>query len=112
MGDLGDLQQGRIIHAYVLKMGFESDVFVGNSRIAMYAKCGNLEVSHRLFYSMPIKDLISWNVMIDGYVQNGNANAARELFKHMQLANVKPDTITIVSVIQSCAHLGTLENSI
>ena len=93
-------------------MGFESDVFVGNSGIAMYAKCGNLEVSHRFFYSMPIKDLISWNVMIDGYVQNGNANAARELFKHMQLENVKPDTITIVSVIQSCAHLGTLQNSI
>jgi pentatricopeptide repeat protein len=38
--DLVFLKQSMCIHAYVLQCGIESDVFVGNSLVFMYAKCG------------------------------------------------------------------------
>ncbi|OMO69217.1 hypothetical protein COLO4_29207 [Corchorus olitorius] len=50
--NLADLQLGRQAHAHVLKHGFrfqfgeESDIFVGNSLIDMYMKCGSVEDDH------------------------------------------------------------------
>jgi pentatricopeptide repeat protein len=69
---LGDLQQGRENHGYVIRSGFEFDVFVGSSLVDMYAKCGNLEDAHQVFDKMSQRDLVSWNVMISIYAAKWN----------------------------------------
>eukprot|EP01018_Ginkgo_biloba_P029405 Gb_03473 [translate_table: standard] len=107
--DLRALQQGKWIHDYISKRGFESNIFVANSLIAMYAKCGSIEAARNVFYKMSKRDVISWNAMIDGYVQNGHDNEAFILFKQMQLGDVKPNSVTIVNVLSACSHLAALQ---
>lgn len=74
------LQQGMSMHGYMIRRVLESDVFVGNSLVAMYAKCRYIEIARQLFNRMPTRNVVSQNVMIAGYTQNGLADEALELF--------------------------------
>eukprot|EP01018_Ginkgo_biloba_P025976 Gb_06693 [translate_table: standard] len=106
---LGDLQQGKWIHDYIIRSRFESDSFVMTTLIDMYAKCGSIHIARQLFDRMCTRNVVSWTAMITGYAQNGHANEALTLFNQMQLAGVKPNSVTMVSVLSACAHLGALE---
>eukprot|EP01018_Ginkgo_biloba_P003630 Gb_16328 [translate_table: standard] len=107
--NLGALQQGMWIHDYVIRSGFESDVSVRNSLIAMYAKCRSIKVARELFDKMSKRDVISWNAMIAGYAQNGHAAEALTLFNQMKLTNVKPNLVTVKCALSACAHLAALQ---
>jgi hypothetical protein len=37
------LEEGNCIHEEIIQIGYEWNVFMDNSLIAMYAKCGSLE---------------------------------------------------------------------
>eukprot|EP01018_Ginkgo_biloba_P019587 Gb_24126 [translate_table: standard] len=106
---LAALQQGKGIHGYVNKIGFDSDVVVGTSLIDMYAKCKSIESSRHLFEKMSTRSLVSWNAMISGYVQNGHANEALTLFNQMRLTNITPDKFTVATILTACAYLGGLQ---
>eukprot|EP01018_Ginkgo_biloba_P036695 Gb_15537 [translate_table: standard] len=103
---LAALQQGKWMHGYIIKSGFESDDFVGNSLMDMYAKCGCLDIACQMFDKLSKRDPVSWNAMIVGYMQNGDANEALELYNQMQLTDVKPNAGTLASILQACTHLG------
>lgn len=110
--NLADLQLGRQVHTHVLKHGFrfesgpESDIFVGNSLVDMYAKCGSIEDGFRVFEWMVERDKVSWNAMIVGYAQNGYGNEALALFRRMLMSKEKPDHITMIGVLCACSHAG------
>ena len=53
------------------EFGFESDVFVGNGLVDMYAKCGFIEDACQVFDRMCRRNFVSWNAMIFGYMQSG-----------------------------------------
>eukprot|EP01018_Ginkgo_biloba_P030770 Gb_22711 [translate_table: standard] len=106
---LAALQQGKGIHAYIIRSGFESAVSVHNALIDMYAKCGSIEVARCCFDKMFRKDVVSWTAMIAGYAQNGHAIEAIELLYQMQLTGVTPNSVTVVSVLPACAHLAALQ---
>lgn len=80
-----------------------------NSLIALYAKCGNLELAHQLFGRMPKRDVVSWNAMIVGYALSRCANETLAFFKQMLVEGMMPDSITLVSLLQACAHEGALQ---
>eukprot|EP01018_Ginkgo_biloba_P036700 Gb_40432 [translate_table: standard] len=106
---LSALQEGKEIHNHIVRTGFESDVFVGNSLVAMYANCGSVQIARQVFDNMSERDVVSWNAMIDGYNQNGHADEALTLFNRMQLEGIKPNLVTLVSVLPACAHLTALQ---
>eukprot|EP01018_Ginkgo_biloba_P037442 Gb_29881 [translate_table: standard] len=108
--NLGALQQGKWIHDYILRSGFESDVSVGNTLVAMYAKCGSIQIARQLFEHMSERNVISWSAMIAGYAQNGYAPDAFTLFSQMMRTHVKPNSVTMVSVLSACAQLGALQH--
>eukprot|EP01018_Ginkgo_biloba_P026783 Gb_12573 [translate_table: standard] len=105
----GDLQQGRSVHNYIIQRGFESDIYVGNSLLAMYAKCGRVDVTRQLFDKMSKRNVVSWNAMIAGYTQNGHDNEALILFHQMPMVEMTPDLATILSVLLGCANLAALQ---
>jgi pentatricopeptide repeat protein len=105
---LADLQQGKWIHDYIIRSGFELNISVETALMDMYAKCGRIELARQLFDKMSTRDVISWNAMIAGYVQNGQAIEAVRLFRRMEMANLKPNSATIVSVLPACGHLTSL----
>eukprot|EP01018_Ginkgo_biloba_P016521 Gb_02086 [translate_table: standard] len=106
---LAALHHGKELHSYVIQSGFESNEFVRNALIDMYAKCGSTEDARQLFDTMSQRTLISWNAMIAGYAQNGNCDEGLNLFRQMHLANRKPNLVTIASILPVCARLAILQ---
>jgi pentatricopeptide repeat protein len=104
----GALQQGKWIHGYMIQSNFEMDIFVENSLVAMYARCGDIEVARQLFETMSTRNVVSWNTMIAGYVQSGHAHEAFALLNRMQPDEL-PDSVTLLSVLPACAHLAALQ---
>lgn len=113
--NLADLELGRQAHSHVVKHGFrfqfgeEPDIFVGNSLIDMYMKCGSVEEGLRVFENMVEKDHVSWNTMIVGYAQNGYGMEALELFQKMLESGEKPDHVTMIGTLCACSHAGLVE---
>ncbi|KAF5732320.1 hypothetical protein HS088_TW18G01014 [Tripterygium wilfordii] len=79
-----------------------------NTMIISYAKAKNLVMARKHFHEMPQRDVISWTSMITGYSRANRFEDAVKLFREMMVAKVKPDEITVASVLSACAHLGTV----
>lgn len=106
---IGDLQLGKGIHGMAIKEGYSSDLFVGNCLIHFYAECGCLDMARQVFSSMPERDVISWNSMIDGFAQNDCVEDAVEFFQRMVEGGVKPNDVTMVGVLTACRRKLDLE---
>ncbi|KAL6494335.1 Pentatricopeptide repeat-containing protein [Orobanche gracilis] len=113
--NLADLNLGRQAHTHVVKQGFrfqngpEPDIFVGNSLIDMYMKCGSVEDGKRVFLNLVEKDVVSFNAMIVGYAQNGQGTEALQLFQEMLDSGEKPDDVTMIGVLSACSHAGLVD---
>jgi pentatricopeptide repeat protein len=100
---------GKQVHSYIIKSGFGSYLSVGNALITMYAKCGMIEDSHKMFYQIPGRDVVSWNSIVAGYAQHGNGKEAIHLFEAMLEAGISPDHITFVAILSACSHAGLVD---
>ncbi|XP_038695528.1 pentatricopeptide repeat-containing protein At4g21065-like [Tripterygium wilfordii] len=107
---IGDLNLGKSVHGSVLKFGFDNDVHVQNTMVHMYCCCeGNVEMARKVFDEMPKDDSVTWSAMIGGYARLGLSADAIGLFRKMQTVGVRPDEITMISVLSACTDLGALE---
>jgi pentatricopeptide repeat protein len=105
---LSALRAGMTLHAYVIRMGFQSKTPVGNCLIDMYAKCGWLDHSEKIFHEMKNKDTVSWNVMLAGYAVHGRGSCAIELFSRMQDSEIRLDSFSFINVLSACRHAGLI----
>ncbi|KAG6777073.1 hypothetical protein POTOM_016873 [Populus tomentosa] len=103
---LSAYEQGKQVHVHILKFGFMSDIFAGNSLVNMYAKCGSIEDASCAFSRIPVRGIVSWSAMIGGLAQHGYGKEALQLFKQMLKDGVPPNHITLVSVLCACNHAG------
>ncbi|RDX99797.1 Pentatricopeptide repeat-containing protein, mitochondrial, partial [Mucuna pruriens] len=103
---VSDVSCATTLHARVLKLGFESLLFVSNALIHMYASCGHLALAQKVFDEMPQRDLVSWNSLICGYGQCKRFREVLGVFEAMRVADVKGDAVTMVKVVLSCSFLG------
>ncbi|KAG9134361.1 hypothetical protein Leryth_016245 [Lithospermum erythrorhizon] len=68
----------------------------------------NVEFVIDMFRNMEGKDLVSWNVMIAVYVKNSMSNDAVKLYLEMETCGVRPDVITIASILPACGDLSAV----
>eukprot|EP01018_Ginkgo_biloba_P004259 Gb_29466 [translate_table: standard] len=106
---LAVLENGKDVHARIIKSALESDIVLGNALIDMYAKCGSMESACHMFDKMVQRDLVSWTSMITGYAQLGQGEKALKLFYQMQRSEIKPNQFTFASVLRACASVEALE---
>uniref|UniRef100_A0ACD6A195 Uncharacterized protein n=2 Tax=Avena sativa TaxID=4498 RepID=A0ACD6A195_AVESA len=99
---------GQELHGYVLKNAYEGRCYLESALMDMYAKCGRLDLSHYMFSTMSAKDEVTWNSMISSYAQNGEPEAALELFRQMSMEGVKYNNVTISSILSACAGLPAI----
>ncbi|XP_050231317.1 putative pentatricopeptide repeat-containing protein At5g13230, mitochondrial isoform X2 [Mercurialis annua] len=104
-----NLHLGKQIHSHVLKVGLDGNVFVSNALLDVYAKCGMLENSVKLFLELSNKNEVTWNTIIVGYVQSGDVEKALSLFKNMIECQFQATEVTYSSVLRGCATLAALE---
>ncbi|KAK9983914.1 hypothetical protein SO802_033439 [Lithocarpus litseifolius] len=107
--DFALVEQGKQMHAYNIKVTSGLDILVANSMVDMYLKCGLTEEAERLFSEMPVRNVISWTVMITGYGKHGLGKEAICLFNKMQLDNIEPDDVTYLAVLSACSHSGLID---
>eukprot|EP01018_Ginkgo_biloba_P007726 Gb_41233 [translate_table: standard] len=110
--NLEALEQGMEIHKNIIRLGFESDVFVESALVDMYAKCGNIQKARHVFDKMHHRNVVSWTAIIAAYAQNGQGTESLKLFRQMKLAGVKPESKTFASVLPACAKLAALEQGV
>jgi pentatricopeptide repeat protein len=100
------VQKGREIHGVVFKLGFDSDVFVGNTLLLFYGNCGGLKDVKRVFDEMLERDVVSWNSVIGVFSVHGFYAEAIHLFCEMNLrSGFRPNMVSVVSVLPVCAGL-------
>lgn len=100
---------GREVHGYCVKNGMDFDVFVANSLLDMYAKCGFLKTGTVVFDRMKNKNVVSWNAMISNCAQNGDERKAIRLVGEMQLGGEIPNGVTFTNVLPACARIASLK---
>lgn len=105
---LKSLRLGKEVHGFIIRNRLERDSFVYTSILSLYIHCGELSSARVLFDAMEDKTLVSWNTMVNGYLQNGFPERALSLFRQMVLYGVKPCEISIMSVFGACSLLPSL----
>lgn len=112
--------QATIIHFYAacqqidlaylqFQLGDVGNISSWNALIAGFIRNNMVDSARRLFDEMPDRDVVSWSSMIAGYVQSGLFDLALDLFHDMQVKGLRPNEITMVSVVSAIAHSGNLK---
>ncbi|XP_020111849.1 putative pentatricopeptide repeat-containing protein At5g13230, mitochondrial [Ananas comosus] len=105
------LKLGVQVHSHVVKIGYDSEIFVANALIDVYAKCGEMEASLEIFSQLPHINEVSWNTVIVGYVQLGLGEDALKVFNQMRNAEVEGTQVTYSSTLRACASIATIEQA-
>ncbi|KAL5057645.1 hypothetical protein RYX36_029249 [Vicia faba] len=96
----------KILHAHFLKTNFlQSGIFFINSLIHLYCKSADMVAAHKLFDTIPLPNIVSWNVMISGYNRSSVFVKSLEMFCGMHLFGFEPDEFSFGSVLSACAAL-------
>ncbi|XP_060181050.1 pentatricopeptide repeat-containing protein At2g22070-like [Lycium barbarum] len=102
---------GQNLHAHVVKSGFiTGNIIVETAFLNLYAKCGVLECARKVFDEMFERNLVTWNAVISGYVQNGEVCEGLELFYRMKCREFyAPDEYSVATVLSGCGRVESAE---
>ncbi|XP_051118497.1 pentatricopeptide repeat-containing protein At5g66520-like [Andrographis paniculata] len=112
LADLRVIEVGKSVHSQVIKLGFTNDVYVGNSLLNLYAASGDMFLCGKVFDEMPLRDVVSWTVMISGYKEAERFDDALIAFEKMRSHGVMPNQVTAVNALPACGALGALDMGI
>ncbi|OVA10353.1 Pentatricopeptide repeat [Macleaya cordata] len=96
------------IYGLIIRLGFESNVFLTNAFLTALIRHKNVVEAMELFEKCPERDIVSWNSMIAGYLQFGYSEIPR-FWCRMNHEGVKPDNFTFASVLTGLASLSDLK---
>ncbi|MED6192876.1 hypothetical protein PIB30_013969 [Stylosanthes scabra] len=98
------------IHGLLFKFGLELDVFVGSALVNTYLKFGLVVDAHEVFEELPVRDLVLWNSMLNGYAQVGRFEEALEAFRRMRKNGVVACRFTVTGVLSIFSVTGDFCN--
>lgn len=96
-------------HCYAIKTGLTNDLSVITSLVCEYARHGDSNPAEQLYISFPQKNLVALTAIIQSHAEKGNMLSAVECFAGIQQSDMKPDAVTMVSIlrgIRDAAHFG------
>ncbi|XVF06737.1 hypothetical protein REPUB_Repub06bG0076300 [Reevesia pubescens] len=108
---LTTLHLGKQLHGYIIRGGFDDNMFIASSLVDMYAKCGNIKAARWIFDQMQHHDMVSWTAIIMGHALHGHAHDALLLFKQMEIDGVKPNYVSFIAVFTACSHSGLTDEA-
>ncbi|KAL9237271.1 hypothetical protein vseg_011844 [Gypsophila vaccaria] len=107
--DISDVREGKQIHCYSVKMGFEKQIYIISALVDMYAKSNHVVDARKCFDCLHAPDVVLWTSIIAGYVQNGDNEEALSLYARMEAEGIQPNDLTLASVLKGCSSLAALE---
>lgn len=103
------LKLGMPLHGHIVVSGFETEEYVKNSLITMYANCGDLKSSQIIFDELVNKTSATWNAMVAANAHHGYGEEALKLLLEMQRARVDFDEFSLSAALAVSADLASLE---
>ncbi|KAM7255232.1 hypothetical protein ACFE04_020473 [Oxalis oulophora] len=100
------LGPGCQVHCHIVKLGFEFDLFVRNALLHLYCIFGKLHYAEFLFEESFVRDIVSYNAMINGFAQFHQPHAAFLIFKKMKDFGLQPDEFSFVALLSACSSLN------
>lgn len=101
-------KEGKQVHALAIRNLFQEHLFVANSLLDMYTKCGRIDLAMKVFQRISKRDTASWNTMILGFGMIGEFDTAINLFEAMKEDDVQPDSVSYIAVLSACSHGGLI----
>ncbi|KAG8363528.1 hypothetical protein BUALT_Bualt19G0031800 [Buddleja alternifolia] len=108
--NLGALELGKWIHAYVDKNRIKIEGHIGNSLVDMYAKCGSIDDALRVFSCIKRRDVFAYSGVIMGLAMHGKGEIALELFHEMCEIGLEPNEVIFIGVLTACCHSGLVND--
>jgi pentatricopeptide repeat protein len=106
---IGTIAKGQAIQAEIERNGFLERGGLGNAMVDLYVKHGLLNEAKQVFDKLQVRDVVVWNMLISGYVEQRQEEKALECFKEMQLQGVHPSAITYACCLKACGILGAID---
>ncbi|KAJ7555610.1 hypothetical protein O6H91_05G046600 [Diphasiastrum complanatum] len=103
------LVEGKRVHALIVLRGLDSNIYLGNTLVDMYAKCSSVLNARQVFDSMPEHNVFSWTTIISAYANHGQGEEAINLFQQMQQTGIPPNKVAFVVALKACARIPALE---
>ncbi|RDX60647.1 Pentatricopeptide repeat-containing protein, mitochondrial, partial [Mucuna pruriens] len=110
------LPEGKQLHAHLIKFGFCHVLSLQNQILSVYLKCKETEDAEKLFEELPVRNVVSWNILIRGIVgcdnaieNDSNSQLSFSYFKRMLLEMVVPDGITFNGIIGVCVKFHDID---
>ncbi|KAI5061610.1 hypothetical protein GOP47_0024115 [Adiantum capillus-veneris] len=107
---IGEIAKGEEIHDEIRKQGLlQNNMALATALLDMYAKCGALSKAQKLLKKLRFRNVVSWNTLIAGYVQDGQGKQALDCLNLMQREGISPDAVTYLSILKACATIRAIE---
>ncbi|KAI5085063.1 hypothetical protein GOP47_0001232 [Adiantum capillus-veneris] len=107
-GKLKALGQGKQIHQAIIRNQCKLDVAVGSTLVDMYVKCSDLEEARQVFDKLPVRNEVSWSVMIGGYLQHEQNLPALDLFQQLLKEELTLDKVTLLGILKAAGSVGAV----
>ncbi|XP_062208146.1 pentatricopeptide repeat-containing protein At3g13880-like [Phragmites australis] len=104
----GDVKVGKAVHALAVLEGLSKGLFLSNSLISMYSKCGKMDEARRVFDVADEHDDVSWNSLVSGYVSAGAHDEMLRVFSLMRRCGMGLNSFALGSVIKCCSCGGDI----
>ncbi|KAF5749086.1 hypothetical protein HS088_TW04G01048 [Tripterygium wilfordii] len=102
-------EQGKQIHGFMTRNGYEIDIVVVGALVDMYSKCRCLDYAIKIFKQADTRDVVLWNSMVFGCCHSGRGRDVLELFELMEKDRIKPDHLTFHAILLACIYEGDVE---
>ncbi|KAM7279734.1 hypothetical protein ACFE04_006868 [Oxalis oulophora] len=99
---LNAVQFANRLHLSIKGTNFIKDVRVATALIDFYCKSGFIEQACNVFDEMRDRDLVTWNAMINGFVENGRWEQGFLVFIQMGKLGFRPNSRTLVALVKAC----------
>ncbi|XP_010439284.1 PREDICTED: pentatricopeptide repeat-containing protein At4g22760-like [Camelina sativa] len=107
-GKIENVIDGKLIHAQVLKNGLCGCVYVQTGLVGLYSRLGYIEIATKnAFDDIAEKNTVSWNSLLQGYLESGNLDEARRVFDKIS----EKDVVSWNLIISSYATKGDMGNA-
>ncbi|PIN20628.1 hypothetical protein CDL12_06690 [Handroanthus impetiginosus] len=101
-------RNAKLLHGLVLKLGLDDRVIVSTNLVLIYCISSCLDDARIIFDNMVERNVVSWNVMLNGYVKVGLVDSARELFEGIP----GKDVVSWGTMIDGYVQVGRLKEAL
>eukprot|EP00250_Pteridium_aquilinum_P007744 c17403_g3_i1 orf=1-1530(-) len=98
------LDEGKLMHAYMIEHDIKVDRMLENSFIKLYGECGSKDDARHVYDSMQSRDVVSSNSLILAYAQHGHTREALQVLAQLLREGIVPNKVTYICVLDACVN--------